>query len=139
MAQLYDIVKRNPTITSRKAGQNMTAGLAVYLSAAETVKPTPDENCGGYAFDGVTVNTKSSGEWMSVATEPSEVYVNASGTVTAGKYVTPAICGTVINISQHAHKNHPQVICGRALQSGTAGNPVLIRLMNAPNLSTISL
>ena len=137
MVQLYDIVKRNAVITQRKAGQNMTAGTACYLSSSETVKPTPDQNCGGYAFDGVTTTTASSGNWISVATAPSEVYVNASSAITAGHYLTPAVGGRMMNvsISDIGARKGDIVICGKAITTAATGAKALVKLMDAPNIS----
>jgi len=135
MGQIFNVVKRNAVLTQRIAGQNLTAGLAVYLTDAETVRATADVNCGGYAFDGVTVTSNSSGQWVTVATEPSEVYVNATGTITVGYYVQPAAGGMVCNLSASPDINQAHIVCGRALESGTSGSPLLIKLMNAPNAS----
>jgi len=137
MGQIFNVVKRNPVLTQRIAGQNLTAGLAVYLTDAMTVRATADQNCGGYAFDGVTVTTNSSGQYVTVASEPSEVYVNATGDISAGKYVSPRPGGMVGNATHSPHTNAAYVICGRALETGTAGSPVLIKLMNFPNASRI--
>lgn len=133
MAQIFDVVKRNPVLTQRKAGQNLTAGLAVFLSDAETVKSTADGYNSGYAFDGVTVTSNSSGEWVTIATEPTEVYIAANTTITAGQYVMPGAGGAMTNITGVAGQGF--TISGRALESGALSSTTLVRLMSVPNMT----
>ena len=134
---LTDIVKRNYVSTTRKAGEAISAGDLVYLSAADTVSKVDNASCSKLAFEGVAVNTVASGSYVTVAVEPSEVYVNATATlnITAGGYVVPSASGAgVQNYGQEDAAG--TIIVGRAITGGTSTSPPLIRLMNVPNFST---
>ena len=132
---LTDIVKRNYVSTTRKAGEAISAGDLLYISAADTVKIIDNASCNGLAFEGVAINSVSSGSYLTVAVEPSEVYVNASQNITAGGYVIPAEVGTAV---QNRGTNPGTVtVVGRAITAGTTSTAPLIRLMNVPNFSCL--
>jgi len=131
---LTDIVKRNYMSTSRKAGAAITAGDLVYLSADETVTKTANASCSGLAFEGVAMDSVAADAYLSIAVEPSEVYVNATHNITAGGYVVPD-GAKVQNRDTTLTSNAPFIIIGRALTAGSTTTAPLIRLMNVPNES----
>ena len=135
MAALKDIVYESPNLVRRKAGATVTAGQLVYLDATADweVAKTANASRSGKAFDGVTLDSNTNGKWISVAVEPSEVYVNATGTVTAGDYVVPGADGYALNWS--TSYGEEIIICGRVIKGATTGNPALIKLMNVLNVS----
>lgn len=130
---LTDIVKRNYMSTSRKAGAAITAGDLVYLSGNDEVTKTANASCSGYAFEGVAMDSVSSGSYLSVAVEPSEVHVNSTMTLTAGQYVTPTGSGKANLFNATALG----ICCGRVIVGGTTSVAPLIRLMNVPNGSQL--
>lgn len=136
MAALKDIVYESPCLVRRKAGATVTAGELVYLDASANwdVSKTANASCSGKAFDGVTMDSNTEGNWISVAVEPSEVYVNATGTLTAGDYVVPGADGHALKWATSAGEDI--IICGRVIKGAATGNPALIKLMNVLNVSS---
>ena len=128
---LVDIVKRNYMSTNRKAGAAITAGDLVYLSGDNEVTKTANQSCSALAFEGVAMDSVSSGAYLSVAVEPSEVYVNATMSLTAGMYVMPVASGK----ADQFNATGECICCGRVIVGGTTTSAALIRLMNVPNSS----
>ena len=128
---LVDIVKKNYMSTTRKAGAAITAGDLVYISGDDEVTKTANGTCSAKAFEGVAMDSVSSGTYLSVAVEPSEVYVNTTMTLTAGMYTMPTGSGKATQFNATAEA----ICCGRVIVGGTTSTPALIRLMNVPNNS----
>ena len=132
---LIDIVYDSPHLVRRKATAAITAGELVYKDGTDwQVTKTANSSCSGYAFDGVAMDSVAAASWLSVAVEPSEVYINATGTLTAGQYVLPGEDGYGHNWSTSFSEG---IICGRVLKTATTGNAALIKLMNVPNYSAV--
>jgi len=131
---LRDIVcDVNPHIRRRLAGEAITAGDALYISGDETVKKTTNASCGGYAFAGIAMDSVAKDEWLGVATAPTEVYANASGSIAAGKYIVPDAAGKV---AQAAGGLKDPLIIGYAVEAASSG-VVKMKLIDAPNISSI--
>ena len=128
---LVDIVKRNYMSTDRKASAAITAGDLVYISADDTVTQTANASCSGYAFEGVAMDSVLANARLSIAVEPSEVYVNATMSLTAGMYVMPVASGK----ADQFNATGECICCGRVIVGGTTTSAALIRLMNVPNSS----
>ena len=135
MAALKDIIYDLPHLVRRKAGAAITAGQLVYLNGTDDfeVVKTANASCSGGAFDGVAMESVADTEWLSVAVDPSEAYVNATGTLTAGQYVVPGADGYGMNWSTSYGENI--IICGRVIDGGGTGTPALIHLMSVLNVS----
>lgn len=132
---LVDIMYESPHMVRRKATAAITAGQLVYKDGTNwQVAKTANSSCGGYAFDGVAMDSVAAASWLSVAVEPSEAYVNATGTLTAGQYVCPGHDGYCHNWST-SFKN--SIICGRVIKGATTGKAALIKIMNVPNYSAV--
>lgn len=135
MAALKDIIYDAPTLVRRKAGATITAGQLVYLDGTGDfeVAKTANASCSGKAFDGVAMESAVADDWISVAVEPSEAYINATGTLTAGQYVVPGANGYGQNWS--TSYGDDIIVCGRVIDGGTTGNPALIHILNVLNVS----
>lgn len=132
---LIDILYDSPHLVRRKATAAITAGQLVYKDSTDwQVAKTANTSCEGYAFDGVAMDSVAAASWLSVAVEPSEVYINATGTLSAGEYVIPGEDGYGLNWSSSFENS---VICGRVLKGATTGNAALIKVMNVPNYSAV--
>ena len=130
---LYDIVTDvHPNIRRRKSGETLVAGDALYVSGEEIVSQTDNASCSGSAFAGIGMDSVASDKWLGVATAPTEVYANASGAITVGKYIIPDAAGKV---QQFATGIDDAVVIGYAVKAA-ASNIVLMKLIDAPNLST---
>ena len=127
---VYDV---RPHIRRRLAGEAITAGDALYISGDETVKKTINASCGGYAFAGIAMDSVAKDEWLGVATAPTEVYANASGSIAAGKYIVPDAAGKV---AQAAGGLKDPLIIGYAVEAASSG-VVKMKLIDAPNISSI--
>jgi len=131
---LRDIVyDARPNIKRRIAGEDLEAGDAVYLSGDEEVKKTTNASCSGYAFDGIAMDSVAKGEWLGVVGAPTQVYANASGAIAAGKYIVPDAAGKV---SQAVGGLKDPLLIGYAVKAASS-NVVLMRLIDAPNISSI--
>ena len=107
MGELRDIVAdAHPRIVRRKAGEAITAGNLLYLSADDTVKLTTGPTV---AFEGVAVDSVALNEYLGVALPPTRVYVNTTETVAAGNYVMPDALGVA---QKWAKSDVDAVICG---------------------------
>lgn len=132
---LVDIVYDSPNIVRRKATAAIEAGQLVYKDATDwQVAKTANSSCESYAFDGVAVDSVAAGDWLSVAVEPTQAYINATGTLTAGQYVLPGVDGYGHNFSTSFQNS---VICGRVIVGATTGKAALIKIMNVPNYSAV--
>ncbi len=129
---LRDIVyDARPNIKRRIAGEDLTAGDAVYLSDDETVKKTTNASCSGYAFDGIAMESVAKGEWLGVVGAPTHVYANVSGAIGAGKYIIPNAAGKV----SQATNREKALIIGYAVKAASSGK-VLMKLIDAPEISS---
>ena len=130
---LYDIVTDvHPNIRRRKSAEVLVAGDALYVSGEEIVSQTNNASCDGNAFAGIGMDSVASDKWLGVATAPTEVYANASGAITVGKYIIPDAAGKV---QQFATGVDDAVVIGYAVKAA-ASDIVLMKLIDAPNLST---
>lgn len=136
MAALKDIAYASPHLVRRKAGATITAGQLVYLDGTGDfeVAKTANASCSGKAFDGVAMESAVADDWISVAVDPTEAYINATGTLTAGMYVVPGADG--YGLDWNTSYGEAGIICGRVIDGGTTGNPALIHIMNVPNISS---
>ena len=127
---VYDV---NPRIRRRLAGEAIEAGDAVYISGDEEVSRSTGPNCNGRAFDGIAMDSVTKGEWLGVATPPTEVYANASGPIEAGRFIVADAEGKV---SQAKGGGADPLFIGYALRSAS-NNIVLMKLMPMVNATAV--
>ena len=126
---LYDIVTDvHPNIRRRTSGEDLIAGDAVYISGEEIVSQTNNASCDGKAFAGIAMDSVARGKVLSIATAPTEVYANATGTITVGKYIVPGAAGYVANATEGLID---PIIIGYALKAA-ADSKVLMKLTDVP-------
>jgi len=121
----------NPKIFRRMAGEAIAAGDAVYTAGQELVKKTVNQTS---PFEGVAIDTVNASNWVAIAVPPTEVYANGSGTIAAGTYLRPANNGYVEPWAGFGAAD--EIVCGKCITANTNASIVLIRLMDAFNVST---
>ena len=126
---LYDIVTDvHPNIRRRTSSEDLIAGDAVYISGEEIVSQTNNASCDGNAFAGIAMDSVASGKVLSIATAPTELYANATGTITVGNYIVPDAAGYVASATEELTE---PIIIGYAIKAA-ADSKCLIKLIDVP-------
>jgi hypothetical protein len=129
---LQDIVYSLPHIVRRQASAAINAGDAVYKGTTDwQVTKCTNVSNSGEPFVGVAMDTVAAAGWLGVAVPPSEVYMNGSGTITAGDALVTAYSGRVRN-SSTGYKR--QCFVGYCVKGG-ANTAVLVHLDTAQGLN----